>query len=56
MHLVLPFGNGLIIWKILQSKELLSMELSAQTKMCAQTIVQFVFHEGNNVKYPFVFN
>jgi len=32
------------------------MEPSAQIKMCAQTIAQFVFHEGNGAKCPFVFN
>ncbi len=32
------------------------MEPNAQIKMCAQTVAQFVFHENNNVKCPFVFN
>jgi len=32
------------------------MEPSAQIKMCVQTIAQFVFHEGNGAKCPFVFN
>jgi hypothetical protein len=32
------------------------MEPSAQIKMCAQTITQFVFYEGNSAKCPFVFN
>jgi redox-sensitive bicupin YhaK (pirin superfamily) len=32
------------------------MKPSAQIKMCVQTVAQFVFHEGNNVKCLFVFN
>jgi hypothetical protein len=32
------------------------MEPSAQIKMCAQIIAQFVFHEGNNVKCSFILN
>jgi hypothetical protein len=37
-------------------KKLLIMETNAQIKMCAQTIVQFVFHEGDSVKCPLIFN
>ncbi len=32
------------------------MEPSAQIKMCVQMVAQFVFHECNNVKCPFIFN
>ncbi len=32
------------------------MEPSAQMKMCAQTITQFVFYESNIAKCPLVFN
>jgi hypothetical protein len=32
------------------------MEPSAQIKMCAQTVMQFVFNEINSVEYPLVFN
>ncbi len=32
------------------------MEPSAQIKMCAQTIMQIVFHEGNSAKCSLNFN
>ncbi len=32
------------------------MEPSAQIKMCAQIVAQFVFYESNSAKCPFVFN
>jgi hypothetical protein len=54
-QIALLINNGLIIRKILQNIKLSIKKLGAQIQMCVQTILKFIFHEGDNVEFPLIF-
>jgi hypothetical protein len=54
MDFALPFGNGLIIMKILQSKKSLTKRMGAEIQMNVEPILQPIFHEAYGVESAFV--